>query len=306
MDSTETIVYRFPNATVVRVGSGVYSSRMELIDGTDKVLVKDSSPISGEITGAMHGLEFYRSIVGELAIYDVRINQSVARYVPIDWKSGLRDLTEEEYNRLTAGFRQLYKKELDEPEELRTEVPHTLVEVDVELSDDLLMGRSFISDLHGQVHKIREAERRSRSSWGRDEVRPDLSRVLPLTLKDSELISIVGDFGNRLARGDGGHGYKAKAVFRTGYREPSRLEISYFATAYRGETRKVLDKKANGKPYADGRGRMVQDLPSQVGSSVVTEGDLADWWRSIQGNSLPDSKKLEALQLFTRHIWRLS
>jgi len=302
MADEKTVVYRFPNATLVKFAGTSYYGAV-LTDGTDKVLKTEDSPISSEIAGKLYGVSFYGPAIGELKIEQVRTVEAVDRYVARDWKSGLRDLSAEDYEKLSDNFKSLYKKELAEPQEVRTEIVHVSREVPVELTESIIMGQEFISDLHRQVNVVRESERRKNSYYGTRDPRPELWRFLPLVLSGVELMEIMGNIGQAVGRG---RGYQAWLTFHKGYAsEPNVFDISYYARPYNGEMRKVLEKKKNGQPYADRRGRMVRDMAPVVGKALVTESDIVSWWESVGGAALSDGEKFEAIQKLTRHLWRV-
>jgi len=299
MADEKTLVYRFANATLVKFVGMSYHGAV-LTDGTDRALKTEHSPISKEVADKLYGIQFYGPFVGDLKIEQVRTVEAVDRYVARDWKAGLRDLSAEDYEKLSDNFKKLYKKELAEPEEIRTEIDHDTVEIPVELTDAILMGHDFISELHMRVNKIRESSRQS-GFYGNRDPRPELWRAMPLSLSARELTSVIHGLSSRLT----GHGYQARVVFRGGYSHTQDFfDIDYFARPYRGETRKQLDKKQNGQPYADRRGRMVNDYPPVVGSASISEDDIAGWWSSFGGNLLSDGEKLEVLSKFARHLWR--
>jgi len=303
MTDEKTLVYRFPNATLVKFVGTSYHGAV-LTDGTDEVLKVEDSPISKEVADKLYGVQFYGPAVGELKIEQVRTVEAVDRYVARDWKAGLRDLSADDYEKLSDNFKKLYKKELAEPQELRNAIDHDTVKVSVELSDGILMGSEFLSDLHGQVNKIRESAKRS-NSYGSKDPRPELWRALPLELSTKDLVGVMHGLNSRIAQGHAGHGYQASVVFRGGYTHtPDFFDIDYYAQPYRGETRKLLDKKQNGQPYADRRGRMVKDLPRVVGNASISEQDIAAWWSSFEGDTLSDTEKLEVISEFINHLWR--
>lgn len=299
MADEKTLVYRFANATLVKFVGMSYHGAV-LTDGTDKVLKVEDSPISEEVSDKLYGVSFYGPLVGELKLERVRTVEAVDRYVARDWKSGIRDLSAEDYGKLSDNFKKLYRKELAEPQEIRTEIDHDTVDVPVELTDAILMGHDFLTELHRRVNKIRESARRG-SYYGNKDPRAELWRAMPLSLSTRELTGVLQELSSRMT----GLGYQARVVFRGGYSQsPDFFDIEYFARPYRGETRKQLATKQNGQPYADRRGRMVNDYPPVVGKASISEDDISGWWSSFGGNSLPDSEKLEVLSKFARHLWR--
>src|SRR5699024_5292142 len=50
--------------------------------------------------------------------------------------------------------------------------------------------------------------------------------------------------------------------------------VKYFTEPYSGQRRKILDRKKNGQPYADGRGRYVPDYPETASVVLLRKEDI--------------------------------
>lgn len=57
---------------------------------------------------------------------------------------------------------------------------------------------------------------------------------------------------------------RAMVSSHTPYRESVHLYVDFFVNDYNGKTRKILERKRNGQPYADSRGRYVPDYPEVI------------------------------------------
>lgn len=297
-------IYRFANATLIR-WNGRGSSDVVLFDDGE-LLSEDSKTLTRETRDKLgrSSYRFHGKSTGELKLIESKWSQELTRYIPRNGSSELRDLSEDDYGKLSPGFQKLYEKLLAEPEENRMEVSFELKNLEgVALSEAVVLGREQLTELHGIILPIRDRARRS-NSWNSSfqEDRAELARNLPLELSAEELIRIVDNFGAKIRQGTG---YRAQVTTDSAYRGPSELRIDFFGEPYEGAMRKVLSTKRDGKPYADRRGRMVKDLPTSVGSAVVKLQELNGWWDSIGGELLSDEEKLETLTELTRHLWRL-
>lgn len=298
------VIYRFTNATVILWNSLRESSSILLLeDGeelkrADKLLPKDVAERLKWST------RIYGPSSGELQLVESKWSQELISYIPKDGKAGLRRLSEEDYGKLSAGFQKLYEKELAEPVETRTVLRFELQELELELREQFLLGTEFSSELQAQIQPIRDRKRRnSYGSYGKQEKQAELSRNLPVELSTDELMDLIELFGKKILNGNR---YGAVANGRGGgYSGPRYFDISFLAEPYGGKQRKVLDKKQNGQPYKDQRGRMVPDRAPVVGSATVTQTDIAGWWKSVGGDQFSDEGKLEALEALTGRIWRL-
>lgn len=304
----KTKIYRFPNATLVQfAGPHGPTGHSLLKNGTKlsehKTLISDSTFKKLGVWST----RIYESSLGTLELVHSSWSQDLVSYTPIlndplTEDQSLRELDEETYLKLSPGFRKLYKKKLADPVELRESVDFELIESPIALDEDVLLGREHPTALHRILGPIREQERRKNSyySYGNDGPRPDLRRVLPLNISSDELMKLISSLAKPTV-GDAGYG--ATITLRDYYASTPQLEISFLASTYTGAMRKQLDKKANGQPYADHRGRMVKDHPKIVGRATVTTGDIWKWWDAIEGNQLSDGEKLEAIQALIRRLW---
>lgn len=297
-------IYRFPNATVHysprHMGSGI----ILLDDGAEVAGLPDL--LSEEVLKALgsYSHKIYAPTQGEIELLRSESTRATLSYVPKDAASELRELDEETYERLTPSFQIRYKRKFAEPVETRTPVEFELIAVPYELKGEFLTGKEFPTELHAKVTPVRRHERK-RSSYGRyygsDQIPAYLDWNLPLILSADEVLLVVDALGTSILQGVG---YSA-TVNQRGVYSGGNLEVNFFAKPYEGATKKILDKKRNGGTYADQRGRMVRDLPTAVGKAEITSLHLSSWWESVEGNSLSDEAKLEALRSLTKHLWRV-
>ncbi len=286
------LVYRFPNATVIRWDGGTVRNSKLLAGGVE--VFEDSSLISEDVKQKLgFRYSFFGQSDGELNLIRVVETEVVDSYIPK--KSGLRELSEEEYQQLSPAFQKLYEKRVGKPEEKWEQLPIEVLELEGEISDDLFLGKYFPTELHRVLNTIRERERRVRSSgfgYG-DKERADFERALPLKISDNELVAVLDEHIIQPVR----QGKGITAFVTTGYGlKKEELRLEFFAAPYDGAVKKILDRKANGQPYADRRGHMVKDFPAKVGMAVISQEQLGEWWKSIGGNSLPDDQKLLSLK----------
>lgn len=301
-----TVVYRFTNATLVNWAPNINRDSITVLDEQEP-LPKLPELLNEEVLRQLgqYYHTVYRKAWGAIELVSITSTQEVVSYLPLDATSGLRELQEEDYEKLTPGFQKLYKKKLSEPTMVRTVVEHEIREVPFELQDDVLSGKVFPTKLHELISPIREHIRKRNSSYynDRDGIHVELRNNLSIQLSDEELLKLISERGPKFTLGKN---YGASAEYKSGYRDPSELEITFFTAPYRGETRKIFDKKANGQHYADGRGRLVKDLPSTAGTATISEKDVGLWWYSIGGDVLSEDEKLEALEVFAKSLWLLS
>lgn len=293
-------IYRFPNATLVNL-DGIAKSMVLLEDSAavpelQGFLSEEASRALGQYSNRIHG-----ATSGELELISSSWTQEVVSYVPQDSSSGIRELSEDEYSKLTPGFQRLYTKKLAEPVETRTVIDHELIAVGYELSEAVLTGKEFPSELHRLVTPARIRASRSSYNYGgnRDAVRVSLPQNLPLQLSSDELLTLVDQLSSQAVPSKGW----SASVNRVGFLGNGDLKVTFYEAPYDGSTKKLLDKKKDGHPYADRRGRMVKDLPKIAGTGSVSAADLGSWWTSVAGESLSDSEKLEALKALTKHLW---
>jgi len=305
MASTAPQIYRFPNATMILWNSTGSSDNIALLEDG-----KPLAPLAGVLDeetikslGGSWRVRLHAASSGDLELVLSVWTREVVSYIPKDESAGIRELTEEDFEKLTPSFQRLYKKKLSEATETRTTIEHELKVVDYELSQAVLLGKEFPTELHRLTTPARERARRS-SSYGyysRNEELADLKRNLPLSLTSEEILGLINSLSSAAVPATGW----AASVRTQGY-GTLELEITFYAAPYGGAVRKKPALKQNGRPYADGRGSIVKELPAIVGKAVVTQGDLAEWWSAIGGNELSDSAKLEALKTLTRHLWKVS
>lgn len=304
----KTKIYRFPNATLVQFSGSYGPTGHSLLKGGKeleelKTLISDSTfKKLGSWT-----TRIYEASAGELELVHSTWSQDLVSYIPLEddpltEDQSLRELDEETYLKLSPGFQKLYRKKLADPVELRQPVDFELIESPIALTEDALLGKELPTALHGAVEPLRERARRKHSyySYGDDGPRPDLRRVLPLNIDSEELMHLIFQLSKTVV---GASNCGATVTLRDYYASTPQLEISFLASTYTGAMTKRLDKKANGQPYADRRGRMVKDLPKTVGQAIVTTGDIWKWWEAIEGNQLSDGEKLEAIQALIRRLW---
>ena len=306
-DNTLPLIYRFTNATVVHWRGNRPSGDVSVISSDAPLATSTaiSKEIQDKLKGYSSGYEFYEASEGNLTLEQSSWSRELISYVPYDTNNKqLRVLTAEEFEQLTPGFQRLYKKDLSEPIETKTELEFELKTVDRELKESILMGTEFVSDLHKNLYEIRQrAIARSLNYYSRNTgPAPAFDRILPLTITSDELIKLVADAGHKIGSGTG---FGATVGIVEPYRSEAHLKISFFAQPYDGSVKKKLDLKRDGKPYADGRGRMVKDLPSVVGTAEITQRELGEWWVSVDGNLLPDEDKQEAIQALTNTLWKV-
>ena len=293
-------IYRFANATVIY--SPRHMGKMTLLE--DGVAVAELPDLlSEEVLTALgsYSHKIYAPTQGELELVRSSWTQDTLSYIPKDENSELRELDEETYNRISPNFQLRYKRKLADRVETRTPLEYELVSSPYALKGEVLIGREFVSELHSKIVPLRaRATRNDSYYYNRDRLRASLQSNLPLSLTGGEIKVLIDGLGDEVARGKG---YSA-SLHRYGYSEESDFNVTFYATPYEGAMKKVLDKKQNGQPYADRRGRMVRDLPRAVGQAKITSTDLASWWASVEGNRLSDDAKLEALRTLTNHLWR--
>ncbi len=298
------VIYRFTNATVILWKSLRESSSIILLEDGEELKRADNLLPKDVAERLKWSTRIYGPSSGELQLVEAKWSQEVISYIPKDGKAGLRRLSEEDYGKLSAGFQKLYEKELAEPVETRTALRFKLQEPELELREQFLLGTEFSSELQAMIQPIRDRKRRnSYGSYGKEEKRAELTRNLPVELSTDELMDLIELFGKKILQGKR---YGAIVNGRGGgYSGPRYFDISFLAETYEGKQRKVLDKKKNGLPYKNQRGRMVPDRAPAVGTARVTQTDIAGWWESVGGAQLTDGGKLEALEALTGRIWGL-
>lgn len=291
-------VYSFRNATVLRWNSLRASESVLLLE--DGEVLKETKGILSEeaAKGLRYTTRIYGRANGDLQLVSSQFNREIVSYTPKDSSSELRVLSEDQFNSLSKGFQKLYEKNLAEPVETRTAIRFDFQEVDLDLREQFLFGVEFSSELQALLQPIRAALKGDRE----DAKRAKLERNLPVVIEASELSRLIGKIGERLTTS---HGYAARVHVESRYRDPDELKISFLAETHTGKTRKILDKKKNGQPYADQRGRFVQDFPEVVGEARITQNELWSWWKSVESSTLSDTEQLEALTALTRHLWML-
>lgn len=302
MADKKITIYRFPNCTILEGSTyGYINDSVKLLD--EDALLLPAKMFSSELQDKLEkrGLKLYEAVTDSPVIQKKTWTQEVTSFVPIS-NTKLRELDAEKFEELSPKFKSLYKKKMSAPVEEVEDIPYELINVEYDLSEPVLMGEEYLTDLHKLVVKDREAKR-SNNSWSysrSSEPILSLERNLPLRMKSSEIALAIVNAADKLTVSKG---YSANISLSRGFRdEPSRIQVSFYANAYDGSKRKVLETKKDGKPYADRRGRYVKDLPPVVGTASITELELFSWWSSIDGNSLNDDDKLTVLTLFAKKI----
>lgn len=307
-DKKLPLIYRFTNATVLYWRgdrpSGTVSVISESPLATSSIISKETQD---KLRGYSTGYVFFEASEGDLIVQESTWSRELISYVPADeGNKQLRSLTEEEFEQLTPGFKNLYRKELSEPIETKTDIEFELQTLNLELKESILLGQEFLTDLHRDVNEFRErAAAKSRSYWNSNSKSGPIAsfdRNLPLIISSDELIQLVDRFGRKILSGSG---FSATVSIYEPYQSESVLRLSFFAQPYDGSVKKVLDQKRGGGAYADGRGRMVRDLPAVVGKAHITKTELGVWWEWISGNDLPDEEKQEAIQALTNTLWKV-
>lgn len=305
-DNKLPLIYRFTNATVVHWrGSRPGGDVSVISDAPLATSTAISKEIQDKLKGYSSGYEFFEASEGDLTLEHSSWSRELISYVPLDVSNKqLRVLTAEEFEQLTPGFQRLYKKDLSEPIETKTELEFEVKTVDRELKESILMGTEFVSDLHKDVYEIRQRVIAKSLNYYSHNTgpAPAFDRILPLAITSDELIKLIARAGQKIGSGAG---FGATVGIVEPYRSEAHLKISFFAQPYDGSVKKKPDLKRDGKPYADGRGRMVKDLPSVVGTAEITTSELGTWWDSIGGNLLSDEDKQEAIQALTNNLWKV-
>lgn len=305
-DKKLPLIYRFTNATVLHWRGNRPTGTVSVIAESPLAI---STIISKEtqdrLKGYSTGYEFFEASEGDLTLEESTWSREFISYVPIDaGNKQLRTLPAEEFEKLTPGFQRLYRKELSEPIETKTELEFEVQTLDLELKESILLGTEFLTDLHRDVVDLRQkVAARNRSYYNVDSgPTPAFERTLPLVISNDELIKLVARAGHKIGSGSG---FGATVGIVEPYREEAYFKVSFFANPYDGSVKRKPDLKRDGKPYADGRGRMVKDFPKVVGIAQISTSDLGTWWDSIGGNDLTDEDKQEAIQALTNNLWKV-
>lgn len=306
-DKKLPLIYRFTNATVLHWRgdrpTGTVSVIAESPLATSTIISKDTQE---RLTGYSRGYAFYEASSGDLTLEESTWSREFISYVPIDaGNKQLRTLPAEEFEKLTPGFQRLYRKELSEPIETKTELEFELQTLDLALKESILLGTEFLTDLHRDVVDLRQKAAARTRSYHYDTKSgpvPSFERTLPLVISNDELIKLVARAGHKIGSGSG---FGATVGIVEPYREEAYFKVSFFANPYDGSVKRQPDLKRDGKPYADGRGRMVKDFPKVVGIAQITTSDLGAWWDSIGGNDLTDDAKQEAITALTKSLWKV-
>lgn len=299
-------IYRFANATVLKIQKYNYSGEISLQDNGAKVL--ESTVLSEEVLSQLRSnqLRVFAATSEDVFIQRSETSQEVVSYLPVDEKSVMRELDAKSFEKLSANFQKMYQRKLAEPVETLSVIEHELQSMSYDLTDEELLGAKPLTVLHGVVNEIRDqaVKKLNRYSYASNDNKPRarLERVLPIKLQAEELMRTVSKLAYKVIPN---RGYAASVKLEDYHHLPLTMNIDFYVNAYQGETRKVLDKKRDGRPYADGRGRFVQDMPATAGRAVISVGELGDWWSSVEGNKLSDEQKLETLTALTRSLWQV-
>lgn len=306
-DNKLPLIYRFTNATVVHWRGNRPSGEVNVMSGaplaTSTVISKETQD---KLKGYGTGYSFFEASEGDLTLVQSTWSRELISYVPYDTNNKqLRVLTAEEFEQLTPGFKNLYRKDLSEPIETKAELEFEVQTLDLELKESILLGTEFLTDLHRDVVDLRQkAAARTRSYYydSKSGPIPSFERTLPLVISNDELIKLVARAGHKISSGKG---FGATVGIVEPYREEAYFKVSFFANPYDGSVKRKPDLKRDGKPYADGRGRMVKDFPKVVGIAQITTSELGTWWDSIGGNLLSDEDKQDAIQALTNTLWKV-
>lgn len=309
-DAVETIkVYKFSNAFAVELPTNLQWERKTREENTEiKILGKDGyllqkfENLDEEYRERLYRVRVFEATEGEITVQKTTRSRSVASYVPKDKKNkNLNDLSEEEFMQLSESFQRLYEKFLGEENLEREVLEYELIEVDAELSQDVLIGKVALNNIHQWVKNVRGKERGNYNYNNRDKsYYPNLHNFLPISLNANDVMFIVEQIGETLPN----KGFMAKVVYRSLYMTPAEINVEFFSEVYDGKLRKIYDTKKNGQRYADGRGRHVQDFPMVVGRAKITIEDIDSWIQSVGLNTFSDTKKEEILTNFTKSLWK--
>lgn len=190
---------------------------------------------------------------------------------------GLKDIDQETYDSLSSGFKAKYEKVL-EPEKKKVSV-----EIEVTL-------KSINTDFKEAVYAGDEWESRLAASWAgasRGGIRRNTVKNLYQQSMDGDkaLIFMKELYGVEKKKAKGGQLKQVEADFRN--YDPSRsfsihdrgnsaVEVLYYDKPYHGEVKKQLQRKTNGRPYADRRSINVPDKPDVASKAIIWASDLKD------------------------------
>lgn len=300
------IIYRFPNHTLIKSASygkpGYLNNKVELHDeGSTVALSRDfSEDFKNSID--RESMRLYEAVTDSAVLYHRETSQEVVSFIPVAGNPKLKEITAEEFEQLSSGFRRFYEKKLSEPSEVITEIEARVINVNYDLKESVVMGIEPLTELHSIVNNIRAADRK-RNSWNynsNSEPYFSLERNLPLSLSAREVMKVLGEIAQKSLTKKGVTG---RLSVTSPYRnEPVEMNISFYEKPYDGSIKKILDRKRDGKPYADRRGRHVPDMPATAGLAHVTEDEISSWWRFITGDNLEDNQKFAVLQAFTQKV----
>lgn len=301
--ASETTAYRlirFTNATLFErrslSASGAASkSSLQLWDG-DREVERDSQLLSDELRDTLYrkGWILFGAAEQPRATI-IETYQDVDHYEPkSSAPRGLRKLAPQEFEQLTASFKSHYELVREEPREELVELAVEIEDRAMELDSAILEGKSYLNELHRLIAKV--PRERSSNRWNSAEASVNVSNFEPKELSAGQLIHVVWQLYSSVIQGHSHRGIFVGGFFGGIPSKPDSIPIRFFEEPYEGAMKKQLDKKKNGQPYADRRGRMVPDYPREVGKATITSAELWSWWQSVDGNSRPDEEKLQLLR----------
>lgn len=273
-----TKVYAFKNSFFV--------SRTDL----HKRVFLDSAGVEAEHT------EFptphYACFEGDYAVHSLKskkVQNPVQRYEPIAEFKDFNVLSEVEYSSLPDSFKKKYKAVKGE-----TITSYEEVEVEPIVFDTVFDEHVFKGENLSKIREIVENTKKKNSYWRSSPKIGSFKNFESTNLTKENIIPVIQNVVESLSKASETNPAAVRLDFPSYANE--HFNIKFYSQFYKGETKQVLLKKQNGRPYADKRSRTVPDLPSVVSEAKVTNKELMDWWDSIEGNKLSDNDKWDKLE----------
>jgi len=299
--ATETTTYRiirFPNATLFErrsLDASSASGRLQLWDG-DREVERDSELLSDELKSILYRKGWVAFGPAEQPRATVlETYQDVDHYEPkSSAPRGLRQLSPQEFEQLTASFRAHYELVREAPREELVELSVRIEDRPMELDPAILEGKRYLNELHNRLANVPSEGGFNRRNSA--EAAVDISNFEAKALNQEQLIHVVWQLYSPVTQGRSQRGIFVGGFFGGIPSKPDSISIRFFETPYEGAMKKQLDRKKNGQPYADRRGRMVPDYPQEAGKATITRAELWEWWQNVDGNSRSDEEKIQLLK----------
>lgn len=207
------------------------------------------------------GLAIFDGTVNDVSAVRIETSELVETYVSA--VPGYKDLSKEQYEKLTTKFKREYREV-------------NLGSVENEYDADFKVSM-FDHDFDREKYKGEKVSDLAKLAYGDNYApEPSMRNFGRVSLDGKTMLKVL----KHMYDAEGKNLTRIKADFnRTSYFgrniEYDLMTVQYLSEPYTGQSKKVYKKKQNGQLYADRRYTLVPDMPKSVSTVVVAAEDLS-------------------------------